>query len=126
MTPVSFSQTNTISSEIVSDDPLSPEAQAYLEARAKNAFYDYIYSKFQESEAAGLTKAKLARRLNKSPDQISHLLGAPGNWTISTVALLLAGICREEVIPDSRSFINKPPRNTQAMDLRTTCVTEIR
>jgi len=80
-----------------------------LEERAKNAFYDYVYAKFKAAEANGLTKARLARRLNKKPDQISHLLGAPGNWTISTVVLLLAGICGEEIIPHSTGFVNRPP-----------------
>ena len=79
-----YSQTNIITSEIFSDDPLSKGTLAYLEARAKNAFYDYILTKFKEAEQSGLTKAKLARRLGRKPDQISHFLGAPGNWTLGT------------------------------------------
>jgi hypothetical protein len=114
---VSFSQTNTILSEIDSDGPLSEATQAYLEARAKNSFYDYVYGKFRDAEAHGLTKARLARRLNKKPDQISHLLGAPGNWRISTIVSLLAGICKEELVPHSSSFVGRPGRNRQSMDL---------
>jgi hypothetical protein len=114
---VSFSQTNTILSEIASDGPISEATQAYLEARARNSFYDYIYGKFRDAEAHGLTKARLARRLNKKPDQISHLLGAPGNWRISTIVSLLAGICKEELVPHSSSFVGRPVRNRQSMDL---------
>lgn len=114
---MSFSQTNTISSEIDGDGPLSQQTQEYLEARAKNAFFDYVYGKFKMAEANGLTKARLGRRLNKKPDQISHLLGAPGNWRISTVVSLLAGICKEELIPNSNSFTGRHPRNVQPVDL---------
>lgn len=112
-----YSQTSTISSEIVSDAPLSAGTLAYLEARAKNTFYDYILTKFKEAEKSGLTRAKLARRLGKGSDQISRLLGAPGNWTLGTVAELLVGIGREELLPHSLSFLGRPPRNLQSEDL---------
>lgn len=114
---MSYSQTNTISSEIVSEAPLSAGTLAYLEARAKNAFYDYVLTKFKEAERNGLTRAKLARRLGKGPDQISRLLGTPGNWTLGTVAELLVGISREELLPRSHSFLDRPPRNSQPEDL---------
>lgn len=115
---MSSSQTNTIASEILSDDPLSEGTLAYLEARAKNAFYDYVITKFREAEqSSGLTKAKLARRVGKGPDRISQLLGAPGNWTLKIIATLLAGISKEELLPHSASFLNRPPRNIQPMDL---------
>jgi hypothetical protein len=114
VTLVTYSQTNTIASEIFSDAPLSEGTLAYLEERAKNVFYDYVLTKFKQS---GLTKAKLARRLNKKPDQISHALGAPGNWTIGTVTELLAGISREELVPYSVGFANRPPTNVHAVDL---------
>jgi hypothetical protein len=115
---VSFSQKNIIALEILSDAPLSEGTLAYLDERAKNAFYDYVMTKFKEAEQlSNLTKAKLARRLNKKPDHISHVLGAPGNWTIGTITELLAGICQEEIVPRSLSFANRPPRNVQSTDL---------
>lgn len=116
---VSYSQTSTTASEIFSDEPLSKGTLAYLEARAKNAFYDYVMVKFKEAEQKGLTKAKLARRLGKRPDQISHVLGAPGNWTLSTISELLVGISKEELLPHSASFLNRTPRNVQPTDLLT-------
>lgn len=114
---MSYSQTNTISSEIASDAPISAGTLAYLEARAKNAFYDFVLTKFKDAERNGLTRAKLARRLGKRPDHISRLLGAPGNWTLGTVAELLVGIGREELLPNSKSFLNRPLRNLQPEDL---------
>lgn len=114
---MSYSQTNTISSELASDAPFSAGTLAYLEARAKNTFYDYVLTKFKEAEKNGLTRAKLARRLGKGPDHISRLLGAPGNWTLGTVAELLAGIGREELLPHSQGFFGRPPRNFHPEDL---------
>lgn len=115
---MSFSQKNTISFEVNSDTPLSSGTLAYLEERAKNNFFDYVYGKFKEAEQdRGLTKADLARRLNKRPDHISRLLGAPGNWTIGTVVALLAAIAKEELIPHSESFIGRPKRNVSSRDL---------
>lgn len=117
---MNFSQGNTISSEIKSDGPLSDGTLAYLEERARNLFYDFIMTKFKEAEQFGLNKAKLARRINKRPDQISHILGAPGNWTLGTITALLVGINREELLPNSSAFFNQPPRNLQPEDLLNT------
>ncbi|MDQ0558669.1 hypothetical protein QO004_000444 [Rhizobium mesoamericanum] len=39
-----------------------------------------------------MSGATLAARLGKDPAQISRLLGAPGNWTIDTVAELLFAV----------------------------------
>lgn len=110
------SQKNTISSEITSDAPLSAGTLAYLEARARNSFYDFIMTKFKDAERGGLSRAQLARRINKRPDQISHMLGAPGNWTLGTITALLVGICREELLPASESFLGRPSRNFQPED----------
>lgn len=111
------SQKNTIPSEIASDAPLSAGTLAYLEARARNSFYDFIITKFKDAERRGLSKAKLARRINKRPDQISHILGAPGNWTLGTITTLLVGICKEELLPSSESFLGRPCRNFPPEDL---------
>ena len=34
----------------------------------------------------------MARRIHKRPEQITRLLGAPGNWTLDTVSDLLLGM----------------------------------
>jgi len=74
--------------------------------------YSFVVEKFLEQERnSGLTKAALARRLGKSPDRISRLLGAPGNWTIETVSELLLGIAGEELIPHSKPVEGRTPVN---------------
>jgi hypothetical protein len=104
--------------EVTNADVISPGTLAYIEARAKNRFYDYVLRKFLEKEENdGFTKADLARRIGRRPEVITRLLGAPGNWTIETAALLLVGICGEELEPQSRAFAGRPKRNFGTDDL---------
>ena len=42
----------------------------------------------------GITRAQLARRSGKRPEQVTRMLGSPGNWTLETLTgLLLAMGC---------------------------------
>jgi hypothetical protein len=103
---------------VTNNDVISPGTLAYIEARAKNRFYDYVLRKFLEREERdGFTKADLARRIGRRPEVITRWLGAPGNWTIETAAVLLAGICAEELEPQSRAFAGRPKRNFGTDDL---------
>lgn len=90
---------------------------AYVGQRAKNSYYSYVIDKFRD---ANITKADLARRIGKEPARVNRLLANPGNWTIETIAELLAGICAEEVVPDSLPFAGRPPRNGGQADLLST------
>ena|SRR5690554_4229414 len=59
------------------------------------ALYDMLTATFQES---AMTRTELARRLGKSPSQITRWLGAPGNMTldaISDLTLALGGAALE-------------------------------
>lgn len=106
-----------VSSEIEGDEPLSEYARAYIGARAKSEFYDYVLRKFEhESSVSGLTKSKLAERLGYDPARVSRLLAAPGNWTIETIAELLAGICREKISPNSTPMLDHIVRNFSQSD----------
>lgn len=103
----------SISSEI-SGGSISVATQAYLGRRAQNKYYDYVIEKFRQS---GLTQAQLARRIGKGPDRVNRLLSNPGNWTIETVAVLLAGVCGEELLPYSTPFAGRPKRNRKQCDV---------
>lgn len=103
------SQPTTFLSEVAAGDhAISQNTLAYLQERAKGRLYDYVLRKFIEQEGKGLTRAQLARRIGKSPEIVTCLLGAPGNWTIETVSDLLAGIASEEIKPDSECLISRP------------------
>lgn len=79
------SQNQSMLYEIASGLPIPLEKRAYFHARVLNNFYQYIFRKFLEEEQAGrLTKAELARRIQRKPEIVSRLLGAPGNWTLES------------------------------------------
>lgn len=86
---------------------------AYLEQRALNEFHDYVLTLFKEERnRSSLTKAKLARRIGRGPEQINRLLANPSNWTIATVARLLAGIAAHEAKLTSDPICGRVPQNS--------------
>lgn len=111
------SRKNSVLSQIESDDPIPAGTMSYLCERVRNSYFDFVLSKYRLAEKEGLTKAKLARRIGKTPDRVSHMLGAPGNWTTDTATELLVGICREELTPMSVPFAGRPARNRRPSDL---------
>ena len=66
----------------------------YFKARNRGRLFDFLTRKFQES---GITRAELAIRTGRSTEQISCLLGQPGNPTADTMAELLFAMCGEEI-----------------------------
>lgn len=116
---MNVSQKTGVASSIEGSDPLSPSTLAYINTRTQNQFFNYVHDKLRLAEEKGLKRSDLAKRIGKSPTRLSHLLAAPGNWTIGTVAELLAGICREELMPDSASYMNRAPRNMNTQVIAT-------
>jgi hypothetical protein len=76
------------------DEKLAPGQLGYLHAYAQDRAHDLVRELFMaESRAdANLTRAFLARRLGKKPEQITRWLAVPGNWTLGTLAELLAAM----------------------------------
>lgn len=95
---MTMSQTSFLA-EIADDKKEIPEGKlAYFRERQRNRLYDFIVSRFLEKEKAGrLSRADLARRLNKKPEQITRWLSTPGNWTLDTISDLVLGICGGEL-----------------------------
>jgi hypothetical protein len=107
-----ISQIPPILSEIAAGLPIPLEKRAYFHARVLNSFYQFVLEKFLQEESAGrLTKAELARRIERRPEVVSRLLGAPGNWRLETATDLLLGIAGEELKPDSSPLLGRAPRN---------------
>jgi hypothetical protein len=73
--------------------------------------YQFILNKFLSEEKKGLTKAKLARRIGKTPDVVNRWLGSPGNLTADTMCDLLLGIAGEEFEPPCSSSPFSPVRS---------------
>lgn len=66
---------------------------AYERQRMRNHIHDLVLGHFLRlAREADLTKAKVARRLSKRPEQITRWLSAPGNWTLDTVSDLMVSM----------------------------------
>lgn len=113
-----MSQKTPFLSEVLSGEHIPEHKIAYLEQRALNSFYDFVLKKFEDERLnSNLTKAKLAFRIGRGPDQVNRWLASPSNWTIGTLARLLVGIAGEEPTPQSKSLSGRPPQNTHTMSL---------
>jgi hypothetical protein len=76
------------------DEKLTPAQLGYFQAYAQDRAHDLVRSLFMsEAESdKNLTRAFIARRLGKKPEQITRWLAVPGNWTLGTFADLLASM----------------------------------
>jgi hypothetical protein len=87
-----MSQT-TFLSDVLGDEPIPAGKLAYFQARLSNVLHEVVLKRFMELESkTGLTRAELARRLGRKPEQVTRWLGSPGNWTLETVSDLLIGM----------------------------------
>ncbi|MGD0332853.1 MAG: hypothetical protein ABSA90_06295 [Xanthobacteraceae bacterium] len=93
------SQPNIFLSEVVSGELIPPEKLGYFRGRLSNRFHEIVLDLFDELERAGkITRAALARRIGKAPEQVTRWLGAPGNWTLDTVSDLFLGMGYEPAL----------------------------
>lgn len=83
---------------------ISPYSASFIQERLKNELYNLLIQKFEEAQRGGMTKAALSKRTGIDKGRLTRLLSTPGNWTIETVALLLAGIAGEEIVASSRKI----------------------
>lgn len=91
---------------------------SYFRERQRNRLYDLIITRFMEKEKnSGFSKADLARRLNKRPEQITRLLSTPGNWTLNTLSDLMLAICEGELEFSVSTLNEKPKRNSTHSDV---------
>lgn len=98
-----------------------PEGKlAYFRERQRSRLYEFIIKRFLEKEKShGLSKATLAKRINKRPEQITRWLSTPGNWTLDTISDLMLAICGCEIdfLENDLSVVR--PRNiTQLENLK--------
>lgn len=86
-------------SEIIEGSCIPDEKLNYFRARLKNRLHAMVLAQFMNLEKdRQFTRADLARRLGKKPEQITRWLGAPGNWTLDTVSDLLLGMGNEPTL----------------------------
>jgi hypothetical protein len=65
---------------------------AFFREELRNRLYAEVVRRFHALADQGFTKAHLARRIGKTPEQVIRWLGAPGNWTLDTASDLMVGM----------------------------------
>jgi hypothetical protein len=99
------------------DGPTIPESKrVYFQERFRGRIFDFLIDRFSLEQQNGLTKAKLARRIGKTPEVINRWLGAPSNLTSDSISDLLLGICGEEMGMNGLSLLNRNPVNYIHLD----------
>jgi transcriptional regulator with XRE-family HTH domain len=94
------------------DGPEIPEAKrVHFQRRLRDQFFDFLRERFEREESNGLTQAKLARRIGKSPEVISRWLNAPSNLTLDSISDLMLGVAAEEPEFDGKSLLNRSASN---------------
>jgi hypothetical protein len=110
------SPTTPFLSEILNGETIPLGKLAYFRQRLLNRFYDLILGEFLKQEQSGLTKAEVARRIGRRPEQVTRWLGAPGNWTLETVSDLSLAISKAEPEASLITLKNLSSRNFQQPD----------
>ena len=99
-TQLPVSQTTPISSEARgADTAISVAMLAYFRGRFGNKIHELVLAEFAAQEREGKTsRAELARKIRRKPEQITRWLGSPGNWTLDTLSDLLLGMGLEPAV----------------------------
>ncbi len=103
-----MSRTTSDLSKPSGQEPIPATTEAYIRTRNRMHAFTLVQKEFQKS---GISQADLAARMRKGTDRVCRLLGAPGNWTLDTVADLLFAISGAEVNYGLSYPFNKPKRN---------------
>jgi hypothetical protein len=91
--------------------PIPSHVRAYFAQRLRLRLFNFLLDKFVIAQKDGLTKASLARRIEKTPDLINRWLGASSNLTLDTISDLLLGIAAEELLPEATSPLEQTRNN---------------
>jgi hypothetical protein len=97
-------------------EPIPEAKRVYFQERFRNEVFEFLVNRFVEQQSFGLTKAKLARRIGKTPDVINRWLGGPANLTSDTISDLLLGICAEEPKISGSSLLGRVAVNYGHLD----------
>lgn len=68
------------------------DAANYGAARARDLAFDAVHALWLRRQSEGMTQAELAKAIGKDEGWVSRTLNGPANWTIKTIATLVAGL----------------------------------
>ena len=91
------SRKKSILSEVLNYEKIPLRTLSYFRERFRDRLYDLVMEEFLKQDAeSGLTRAEVARRIGRRPEQITRWFGAPGNWTLETVSDLMLAVAQSE------------------------------
>ena len=86
----------TIGGDILEGKKIPLGKIADFRERLRHRLYEIVVAEFlKQCKEQKLTRAELARRIGRKPEQVTRGLGAPGNWTLDTVSDLMLGMGAE-------------------------------
>lgn len=104
------SQTNMNLCEPIGEEPVDFYTLKYMASYARHLAHEALLDAFQSS---GLTRAKLARRLNWDRSRVGRLLNTPANMTVETFGELLFAIDGTSPVFECKKLLQEKPSNYQ-------------
>ncbi len=91
--PMTTYQPTPFLSEILEGSVIPEGKLAYFRARLSNRLHELVLSTFLKVEKRDqFSRADLAKRIGRKPEQITRWFASPGNWELDTVSDLLLGM----------------------------------
>jgi hypothetical protein len=118
-----------MSSEMTNDTPIPIGKLAYFRGRLSERIHEAVLDVFARlEEQQKITRAALARRIGRKPEQITRWLGVSGNLESDTVSDLLLGMGYElgvsvlsieakAELPSEQQAIQRRASNDKAFDV---------
>lgn len=76
-----------------SEAGLSSRQLAFFEGLAQNRAHSTVLSVLEPLlKTGGISRAELAKKINREPSQVTRWLSSPENWTLQTLGILLGGL----------------------------------
>lgn len=98
-------------SEVPAGERIPVGRLAYFRTRLRNRLHDLVLREFSRQEKTrGLTRAEIARRIGRKPEQITRWFASPGNWTLDTVSDLMLAMGAEPKV-ETWALADRPARN---------------
>lgn len=92
-------QIHSLSEQITGESEIDQWTLSYFRGRLSNRIHAMVLTEFLRQEKTGkITRALLAKRIGRKPEQITRWFSSSGNWTLDTLSDLLLGLAMEPSI----------------------------